>query len=83
MSRWQFRRSKSFLGGLVRLTVSRTGASVSAGVPGIRFSLGRRGLRRTVSIPGTGAYRTDTLSRPDTSTPERVQIVPTEGEEKG
>lgn len=58
MSGWQLRRSKSLLGGLVRLTVTRKGISTSLGLPGMRVSRSPRGrLTRTVSIPGTGLFK--------------------------
>ncbi len=60
MARWQWRRSKSLLGGLVRLNLSRRGLGVSVGVPGFRLSFGADGKRRrTLSIPGTGLRKTE------------------------
>lgn len=62
MSGWQFRKSKSLFGGLLRLNASRRGFSASAGVPGLRFSLGRKGrVHRTISLPGTGFFKRDRL----------------------
>jgi hypothetical protein len=52
-----FRKSKSF--GPFRVTASKSGFSVSGGVPGFRASRNSRGqTRRTVRIPGTGIYDT-------------------------
>ena len=58
MSGWQLRRSKSLLGGLVRLTATRKGLSTSVGIPGLRFSRSAKGrISHTVSIPGTGLFK--------------------------
>jgi hypothetical protein len=48
-----FRKSLS-LGKLFRLNFSKSGISVSAGVKGARVSIGKNGIRETVSLPGTG-----------------------------
>ncbi len=57
---WQLRKSKSLLGGLVRLNFSKRGVGVSIGVPGFRLSFGADGKkRRTLSIPGTGLRKTE------------------------
>lgn len=51
----QFRKSKKF--GPFRLTATKTGLSLSGGVPGARVSMNTRGeVRRTVGLPGTGIY---------------------------
>ncbi|SES90461.1 DUF4236 domain-containing protein [Anaerobranca gottschalkii] len=49
----RFRKSIS-LGKGVRLIFSKSGIGVSAGVKGYRVGVGPRGIRKTVSIPGTG-----------------------------
>jgi TolA-binding protein len=49
----RFRKSIS-LGKGVRLNFSKSGVGVSAGVKGYRVGVGPRGVRKTVSIPGTG-----------------------------
>lgn len=60
---WSFRKSKSF--GPFRLTASKSGLSVSAGVKGARVSANSRGqVRRTISIPGTGFYNTERIDAP-------------------
>jgi hypothetical protein len=62
VSAWQLRRSKSLLGGLVRLTLGRSGVSTSIGVRGLRVSRSPKGrITRTVSVPGTGLFRRDRL----------------------
>ena len=53
----QFRKSKKL--GPFRLTVSKSGFSVSSGVKGARVSMNsKRQARRTFSIPGTGIFTT-------------------------
>jgi len=43
----------------VRMTVSKSGLSTSAGVRGARVSVNSKGqVRRTVGVPGTGVYHT-------------------------
>lgn len=61
MAAWRFRRSKKILPG-VRLNVSRGGPSVSLGTRGARVNVGRRGVTRTFSLPGTGLYNTRRVS---------------------
>jgi hypothetical protein len=57
---WQWRKSKTFLGGLVRLPATKKGLGVSVGVPGFRLSFGPDGKRRrTISVPGTGLRKTE------------------------
>lgn len=55
---WRFRKSKKI--GLVRVTASKTGVSLSAGATGARVSVNSKGeVRRAVGIPGSGAYSTE------------------------
>ncbi len=59
---WQWRKSKTFLGGLVRLNFTKRGVGVCVGVPGFRLSFGAdRKVRRTVSVPGTGLRNTEVV----------------------
>jgi hypothetical protein len=48
------------LGKLLRFNLSKSGVSMSAGVPGARFNFGNRRHKpkATVGIPGTGVYFT-------------------------
>lgn len=48
-----FRKSIKILPG-VKLNLSKTGVSVSAGVRGARVTVGKRGTHATVGLPGTG-----------------------------
>lgn len=57
----RYRRSIK-LGGGVRLNFSKGGIGVSAGVPGLRYSVNTSGRRtRTVGIPGTGVSHVTSL----------------------
>jgi Protein of unknown function (DUF4236) len=47
----------------VRVNLSRSGPSLTFGVPCAHVTVGSRGVRRTVGIPGTGAFYTDTTGR--------------------
>src|SRR6476659_3454043 len=49
---FRFRKSVGF--GVGRLNLSKSGASLSVGGRGNVVTLGRRGVRHTVGIPGTG-----------------------------
>jgi hypothetical protein len=42
------------LGKFLRFNLSRSGVSLSAGIPGARLNFGRNGIRRTIGIPGSG-----------------------------
>jgi tetratricopeptide (TPR) repeat protein len=86
-----FRLYKSVrLGKGVRLNLSKTGVGVSAGVPGLRYSVHSSGrTTKTAGIPGTGVYyrkdsRAGSTSRTSRSTSSRtaapaVQMFPKAG----
>ncbi len=62
----RFSRRKSLLGGLFHLNASRSGLSLSVGVPGARFTVplwGTRPAHMTVGAPGTGLSYTERISR--------------------
>jgi hypothetical protein len=44
----------------VNLNISGKGVGISVGVKGARIGIGPRGIKSTVSIPGTGFYKTTT-----------------------
>ena len=52
-----FKRIKIFPG--LTLNLSKTGASLSAGVRGAHVTVGSKGVRQTVGLPGTGLFYTD------------------------
>lgn len=73
-----FRKSKSF--GPFRITASKSGLSVSAGIPGLRYSVNTKGqARRTVSIPGTGIYQTDRIDGRRRAAAPRTTTVTLDG----
>ena len=53
MGHFRFRRRIKLLPG-IRLNVSKTGASISAGPRGLTTNISKRGIRNTASLPGTG-----------------------------
>jgi Protein of unknown function (DUF4236) len=56
-----FRRRQLFRA--LRVNVSKSGPSVSVGVCGAHVTVGRRGVTRTVGIPGTGVFYTSRSGR--------------------
>jgi len=50
---WRYRRSVKVFPGL-KINLTKTGASLSVGRPGATVNFGKRGVRSTLSIPGTG-----------------------------
>lgn len=54
----RFQKRKKILPG-TSVNLSKASASVSSGVKGARLSLGRRGVRGSVGIPGTGLSLTN------------------------
>jgi hypothetical protein len=56
-----FRRKQLFPG--LRLNVSKSGPSLSMGVRGAHVTVGRRGITRTVGVPGTGVFYTSRSGR--------------------
>lgn len=51
-----FRRMRVAPG--IRLNLSKSGPSVSLGVRGAHLTFGRRGVTKTVGLPGTGLFYT-------------------------
>ena len=49
----------------VTVNLSKTGASLSFGVPGAKFTIGPHGKRATVGLPGTGLFYTKKLDAKD------------------
>lgn len=50
---FRFRKSIKLFGG-IRLNFSKSGVGISGGVKGARVGIGPRGVRTTLSVPGTG-----------------------------
>jgi len=57
MGSFRFSRRVRIFPGL-KVNFSRSGPSLTAGVRGAHVTIGRRGVTRTVGIPGTGIYYT-------------------------
>ncbi|MBI3240687.1 MAG: DUF4236 domain-containing protein [Chloroflexi bacterium] len=80
-----FRLNKRInIGKFLRLNISKSGVSVSAGVPGARVTAGPGGKRLTLGIPGTGISYVKKLDEPKkkkttTRTP-RAKAAPPEPE---
>ncbi|MCC7478531.1 DUF4236 domain-containing protein [bacterium] len=55
---FRFRRSITVVKG-VRINLSTTGASLSVGPKGSTINIGKRGVRTTQDLPGSGGYYTD------------------------
>ena len=78
---WQFRKSFRLLPG-VRINLSKRGVSTTFGSSPFSVNVGRRGITRTVSIPGTGLYHRAPIdissdggeSAPEIRKPSRLRI---------
>jgi hypothetical protein len=57
MGSFRFYRRVNIFPGL-SVNLSKSGPSLSVGVRGAHVTLGRKGIRKTVGIPGTGIYYT-------------------------
>jgi hypothetical protein len=73
-----FRRIKIAPG--ISINLSKSGLSASAGVRGAHVTLGPRGVRRTVGIPGTGISYTDSSSTNSRPRRSRSSTRPTDDE---
>src|SRR5512135_3882943 len=58
----RFRRTLKISPG-VKLNFSKSGVSTTVGPKGFHFTFGKRGVRRTVSIPGTGVSEVDYIKK--------------------
>ncbi len=63
----RFRRTLKIAPG-VKLNFSKSGVSTTVGPKGFHFTFGKRGVRRTVSIPGTGVSEVDYIKKNGTET---------------
>lgn len=74
---FRFRKSIRLLPG-VRLNLSKTGFSTSIGGNGAIINVGKRGVRGTAGIPGTGlSYSQQLLSNPSKPAQSAQPIAPT------
>src|SRR5512143_2719543 len=60
----RFRRTIKIAPG-VKLNLSKSGVSTTVGTKNIHFNFGKRGVKRTVSIPGTGISEVDYIKKND------------------
>jgi len=67
-----FRKSINIIGSFLRLTFTKSGMGLSAGVKGLRVGVGPTGKRLNASLPGTGLYYRKTEAW-DKSSPEVSQ----------
>ncbi len=58
----RFRRTLKIAPG-VKLNFSKSGVSTTVGPKGFHFTFGKRGVRRSVSIPGTGVSEVDYVDK--------------------
>jgi hypothetical protein len=61
----RFRRTLKVAPG-VKLNFSKSGVSTTVGPKGFHFTFGKKGVRRTVSIPGTGISEVDYIKKNET-----------------
>ncbi len=61
----RFRRTLKIAPG-VKINFSKSGMSTTVGPKGFHFTFGKRGIRRTVSIPGTGVSEVDYIKKNET-----------------
>jgi len=70
----RFRRTIKVAPG-VKLNLSKSGVSTTVGSKGFHFNIGKRGVRRTVSIPGTGISETDYIEKKDTESEKKKEAT--------
>jgi hypothetical protein len=70
----RFRRTIKVAPG-VKLNLSKGGVSTTVGSKGFHFNIGKRGVRRTVSIPGTGISETDYLEKKETASEKKREAA--------
>ncbi len=61
----RFRRTLKIAPG-VKLNFSKSGVSTTVGPKGFHFTFGKRGVRRTMTIPGTGVSEVDYIKKNET-----------------
>ena len=61
----RFRRTLK-IGPGVKLNFSKSGVSTTVGPKGFHFTFGKRGIRRSIGIPGTGVSEVDYIKKNET-----------------
>ncbi len=77
----RFRRTLKIAPG-VKLNFSKSGVSTTVGPKGFHFTFGKKGVRRTVSIPGTGVSEVDYVKKNKTETEKEKEARAEKREEK-
>ncbi len=75
----RFRRTIKIAPG-VKLNLSKGGVSTTVGTKNIKFNFGKRGVKRTIAIPGTGIQEVDYIDKK--SNTEKEKEKRTEAREK-
>ncbi|MGZ6315729.1 MAG: DUF4236 domain-containing protein [Anaerolineales bacterium] len=70
----RFRRTIKVAPG-VKLNLSKGGVSTTVGSKGFHFNIGKHGVRRTVSIPGTGISETDYIEKKETASEKKREAA--------
>lgn len=55
-------RKRISIGKIVRVNLSKSGASLTVGIPGASVNIGKRGAYVNTGIPGTGLYNRQKIS---------------------
>ncbi len=77
----RFRRTLKIAPG-VKLNFSKSGVSTTVGPKGFHFTFGKRGVRRSVSIPGTGVSEVDYVDKKHKEAAARKETAAERREEK-
>lgn len=77
----RFHRSIKIMPG-VKLNLSKSGVSTTVGPRGVHFTFSKRGIRRSIGIPGTGLSEVDYIKKNGTATEQEKREVAEERREK-
>ncbi len=77
----RFRRTIKIAPG-VKLNLSKGGVSTTVGTKNLKFNFGKRGVKRTVSIPGTGIQEVDYIQKNKTESESAKKEKRVEAREK-
>ncbi len=77
----RFRRTIKIAPG-VKLNLSKSGVSTTVGTKNLKFNFGKRGVKRTVSIPGTGIQEVDYIDKKHKTESEKEKEKRAEAREK-
>ncbi len=77
----RFRRTIKVAPG-VKLNLSKSGVSTTVGTKNLKFNFGKRGVKRTVSIPGTGIQEVDYIDKKNKTESEKEKEKRADAREK-